>query len=191
MTSPSLAPAAPGRRGRGKLIALFVMFFGSMLLAGILRFSGWQPAGHRNHGELLSPPVDLRAQAPHLADGAPYAWRPSERTWRIVLAPRAQCLPACLAVARDVDKVWQLLGHNAAKVDVLWIGTPPAGLPPMAGLRVLRDDPALRAALPGVDDAHGTPVYVIDPNGFVILRYAPGFDAGGLREDLAKLLKLM
>jgi hypothetical protein len=191
MTSPSPAPAAPGRRGRGKLIALFVMFFGTMLLAGVLRFSGWQPAGHRNNGELLSPPIDLRAQAPRLADGSTYAWRPSERTWRIVLAPRAGCAPACVATARDIDKVWQLLGHNASKVDVLWIGAPPEGLPPMPALRVLQDDPALRAALPGVDAAGGTPVYVIDPNGFVILRYAPCFDAGGLRQDLAKLLKLM
>jgi hypothetical protein len=54
----------------------------------------------------------------------------------------------------------------------------------------------LRAALPRVDagsagGAQGVPVYVIDPNGFVILRYAPGADPAGLRADLAKLLKLI
>jgi hypothetical protein len=31
----------------------------------------------------------------------------------------------------------------------------------------------------------------MDPNGFVILRYPPGSDPGGLRSDLAKLLRLM
>ena len=36
----------------------------------------------------------------------------------------------------------------------------------------------------------GTPVYVVDPHGFVVLRYAPGFDPGGLRMDVARLLKL-
>ena len=41
-----------------------------------------------------------------------------------------------------------------------------------------------------VDDPRGVPVYLIDPNGFVILRYPPGFDPAGLRADLAKLLKL-
>jgi hypothetical protein len=50
---------------------------------------------------------------------------------------------------------------------------------------------ALRARLPQVDDAAGTPVYVIDPHGFVILRYAPGFDPGHLRTDVAKLIKLI
>jgi len=44
--------------------------------------------------------------------------------------------------------------------------------------------------LPAVDDAAGTPVYVIDPNGFVIMRYAPGFELAGLRKDMATLLKL-
>lgn len=71
-----------------------------------------------------------------------------------------------------------MAGHAAAEVQ---------GVP---ALRVLRDQPDLRAALPAVDDPAGTPVYVIDPNGFVIMRYAPGFDMAGLRKDLATLLKL-
>ena len=33
-------------------------------------------------------------------------------------------------------------------------------------------------------------VYVIDPNGFVILRYPAGFDPADLRSDVARLLKL-
>ena len=191
MNSTTTAPPRSPRRGRGMLIALFAAFFGSMLLAGVLRFSGWQPATSRNHGELLSPPADLRAVTPRLADGAAYSWQPAERTWRIALAPRTDCAPSCVALAGDLDKVWQLMGHNADHVEVLWIGTPPAGLPAMPALRVLQADPALRQGLPRVDDAGGTPVYVIDPNGFVVLRYAPGFDPGGLRADLAKLLKLM
>lgn len=191
MTVPLPAPPRPARRGRRMLIALFALFFGSMLVAGALRFAGWQPAALRNHGELLSPPGDLRALAPRLADGSAYAWQPSQRLWRIALAPPADCVQACRALAADLDKVWQLLGHNADKVQLLWIGTPPAGLPVLPELRVLRDDPRLRQGLPRSDDAGGVPVYVIDPNGFVILRYAPGFDPAGLRADLAKLLKLM
>lgn len=179
------------RRGRWMLIALFALFFGSMLVAGALRFSGWQPAGQRNHGELLSPPADLRALQPRLHDGNAYPWAPSQRLWRIVLAPPADCREACLALARDLDKVWQLFGHNADHVQILWIGTPPPGLPAMPELRALRPDPALRAALPRVDDPAGVPVYVIDPNGFVVLRYAPGFDPADLRADLSKLLKLL
>ncbi|MCD0257929.1 hypothetical protein JWH11_06785 [Xanthomonas melonis] len=191
MTSSSPATPHAVKRGRRMLIALAALFFGSMLLAGVLRFSGWQPASMRNNGELLKPPADLRALVPVRTNGQPYAWSPSDRVWRIAVAPPTDCTRQCVALAAELDKVWQLLGHRADKVEVLWVGAPPSGLPPMPELRVLRDDARLRQALPRATDTAGVPVYVIDPNGFVILRYAPGFDPAGLRSDLVKLLKLM
>ena len=183
-------------RNRGLLILILAIFFGSMLVAGVLRFSGWQPEGRRNHGELIEPPTDLRAQPPALADGGTYAWQPGERIWRIVVAPGAGCGADCAALARDIDKVWQLLGKDAPRVHLLWACDAPACLPPAdvprpATFHRLRREPALLAALPRHDDPAGVPVYVIDPNGFVILRYAPGHDPGGLRADLVKLLKLI
>ena len=36
----------------------------------------------------------------------------------------------------------------------------------------------------------GAPVYVIGPNGFVILRYPPQADPAGIRTDMSRLLKL-
>jgi hypothetical protein len=122
--------------------------------------------------------------------------------WRIVVAPPADCGDACMRVAGQLDTVWQLMGRDADHVDVLWLCPDdarcevPVPLANELSLRRLRADPALRAGLPRHDtDAatlqHGLPVYVIDPNGFVILRYAPGFAPAGLRADLAKLTKLM
>lgn len=185
-------PATPRsvRRGRRMFIALCVLFFGTMLVAGGMRFSGWRPAATSQYGELLSPPSDLRGVTPVLADGQPYRWQPSERLWRIAIAPTGECGASCLALANDLDKVWRLFGHNADRVQVLWIGVRPDGLPAWPELRIVRADPALRQGLPRVDDPAGIPVYVIDPNGFVILRYAPGSDPVGLRSDLSKLLKL-
>jgi len=183
-------------RNRTFLIAIFVMFFGSMLVAGVLRFSGWQPEGRKNHGELLDPPGDLREVVPVLADGGEYLWPTEERTWRIVTAPPANCGTACAELARELDTVWRLFGKDADRVDLLWICgaegcMPPADARPRS-LHVVQPDPRLRAALPRPEAAPGgVPVYVIDPNGFVILRYPPGFDPAGLRADVAKLLKLI
>lgn len=180
------------RRNRTTLFAIFAIFFGVMLVAGLLRFSGWQPSGMKNHGELLKPPGDLRAFTPRLVEGGEYPWNPVERRWRIALAPPADCGDECRALARELDLVWRLFGKDADHVDILWLGAPPPpDAPRNTATRVLHPDPALRAQLPRVDDPKGVPVYVIDPNGFVILRYAPGFDPGGLRADMAKLLKLM
>lgn len=187
-------------RNRLLLITIFAMFFGSMLVAGMLRFSGWRPAGAKNHGEMLDPPGDLRSVVPRRVEGGHYAWTPAARTWRIALAPPATCGRECVELARSLDTVWQLTGREADRVDVLWICPSttcalPADAPRPATLQLLQGNVQLRAALPRVDDmtgpgGHRVPVYVVDPNGFVILRYPPGFDPAGLRADLAKLLKL-
>ncbi len=189
-------PSPTTRRNRLVLAAIVVLFFGSMLGAGALRFAGWHPAGTKNHGEMLQPYGDLRHVMPRLADGSPYPWNPGARIWRIAVAPPAECGDRCIRLAQQIDTVWQLLGQDSDHVHVLWIGTPPPGVGRGGPLRVLQPDVALRAGLPRVDgtpgeDPQGVPVYVIDPNGFVVLRYAPGFDPSGLRADLSKLLKLM
>lgn len=183
---------SPQARGSGRrtLMLLFAVFFGAMALAAVLRFTGWQPTGHRNAGQLLKPPVDLRQQAPALANGQPYPWNPEARTWRLLVAPAGACDAQCVTLSQGLGKVWQLFGHNADNVEILWLGTPPASIASLPALRPLAPSPALRAALPGVDDPAGLPVYVIDPNGFVIMRHAPGSDLGGLRKDMATLLKL-
>ncbi|WP_314106537.1 hypothetical protein [uncultured Stenotrophomonas sp.] len=177
-------------RGRWTLVALFGLFFGAMALAGVLRFSGWQPAAHRNTGQMLQPPVDARALPPTLASGDAYPWNPDAHVWRILVAPAPNCTAECVTLSQGLGKVWQLFGHRADNVEILWLGTPPAEAQGLPALRVLAPQPSLRAALPAVDDAAGTPVYVIDPNGFVIMRYAPGFELAGLRKDMATLLKL-
>lgn len=195
MNPPSMRPIDPKTRNRNRwaFVAIVALFFGGMLLAGVLRFSGWRPAGLKNHGELLEPAADLRAVTPKLADGGDYAWDPSARTWRIAAVAHG-CddarAAACASLLQQLDTVWQLMGKDADRVHVLWIGPLPPGGPRPPSLRQLRPDDALRAGLSRADDPSGDPVYVIDPNGFVVLRYAPGFDPGGLRSDLSRLLKV-
>ena len=194
-TGPTQLPTQPDpaqvRRGRWVLVLIFLLFFGSIFGAGVLRFSGWQPPGTKVHGEMLRPAIDARTVVPKLADGSDYAWQPAERLWRIAVAPPADCTTECQQLARDLDTVWQLFGNNADHVEILWIGTLPVDVPNTPSRRVLLPTPELLAVLPRVNDPAGVPVYVIDPNGFVILRYAPGTDPGFIRADVSKLLKLI
>ena len=181
------------RRNRGMLLALFALFFGGMLVAGLLRFSGWRPEGSKNRGEMLQPYGDLREYAPTLAAGGAYRWKDEPRIWRIVTMPR-ECDGAraadCTRLLADLDKVWQLMNKDADRVHVLWAGAVPAGTTLPTQVRVVRADDGLRAGLAGSADTAGDAAWLVDPNGFVVLRYAPGFDPGDLRSDLARLLKI-
>lgn len=195
MNAPDAFDPKVRRRNRAMLVVIAALFLGSLFVAGALRFSGWRPAGLKNQGELLDPPGDLRALTPTLIDGAPYAWAPIERTWRIAIVAPEACGDDCAKVARDVDTVWQLFGKDADRVHVLWLCASmpcayPPGAPRPATLRLVQPSTVMRDHLPRANVAGGVPAYVIDPNGFAILRYAPGFDPAGLRADLAKLLKL-
>lgn len=183
------------RRNRWALVGLLALFVLPILLAMWINRAGHVPAPTRQHGELLQPRPDLRDSAPVLADGSEYAWAPAERIWRIAVAPPADCGEDCARLGEQLDTVWRLFGRNADHVHVLWLCppqdcTPPAALSP-ATLRVVAYDPALRAQLPRAGDPCGVPVYVVDPYGYVVLRYPPGFDPAGLRDDMARLLKLM
>ena len=189
MNDPTPRQLHTRKRNRNVLVLIAVMIFGSFLVAGLLRFSGWRPEGMKNKGELLEPPGDLRQVHPQLVDGGEYEWNPVERHWRILVAPPRACGSACDQLANDIDKVWQLTGREADRVQIFWLGQVPANAPAMSHQRALRDAPALRAALPGADTT-GPVTYIVDPNGFAILRYPPGHDPGDLRSDLSKLLKL-
>lgn len=184
---------ATRNRNRWMLVAIAAMFFGAMAVAGLLRFSGWRPAGMKNAGELLDPPADLRQVVPMQVDGGAYRWRDAPRTWRVLAMPRdcdgAQAA-ACATLLADIDKAWQLAGKDADRVHVLWVGALPKDGPRPATLHALQPSDALRDGLPRSTDPKGVPVYVLDPNGFVVLRYAPPFDPSGLRKDLSRLLKV-
>lgn len=193
-------PPTVDNRGRNRnriaLLAVIAVFVLPILIAMWIARADRIPGATGVHGHMYGPARDLRGLDIELADGATYPWQPEERTWRIVVVAPARCGAECIALVADLDKVWRLFGRNAERVDVLWACEQEACMPP-AGTQLprtftrIRAGAGLRAALPGVDDPAGTPVYVMDPNGFLVLRYAPGFDPAGLRADLGKLIRLV
>lgn len=194
MTSPD-SPERRQARNRLALLGLFALFFVPIALAMLLNAMGMRPAPGRAKGELLDPRPDLRTATLAHVDGTPYPWNPEARMWRIVALAPAQCDAACEASTRGIDTAWQLFNKDADRVDVLWICRGPTCEPPAAArriatLRTLRDAPALRALQPAATPSNGLPVLVVDPYGFVVLRYASGFDPADLRSDVSKLLKL-
>lgn len=193
-TPASAAPIDPRQRNRNRLalIGLFLLFIGPIGVAWVLN-AGQLIPGAKTYGERIDPLLDLRQSPPRRADGSVYDWAPTERKRRLLVAAPADCAAPCVTLAKDLDKLRQIFGKEAEHLDLLWMGPLPAGAP--AGYIALADDPALRAKLPrsaavvGKESA-GAPVYVIDPYGFVILRYAPGSDIAEMRKDLNKLLKM-
>jgi cytochrome oxidase Cu insertion factor (SCO1/SenC/PrrC family) len=123
------------------------------------------------------------------ADGRPYAWETEKHIWRVVVVPSADCTKACQAMTETLLRVWETQGRQADRVDVLWFGELPKDAKTFRKLFVMQPSPALQAALTQTSGAQVVPVYLIDPNGYLVMQYRGGFNPSDLRKDLARLLK--
>ena len=109
-------------RNRGMLIALFALFFGAMFVAGVLRFSGWRPAGMKNHGELLQPPGDLRTLVPKLPRETEIMIMISNvfvRWWYLLLGIPALVAAGLWMVAKTNERVQRALDELTLKLPVM------------------------------------------------------------------------
>jgi len=181
--------ASQKTRSRLTLLLIAVFFLGSFGIAAALFFGGWKPSQTRNIGEMLDPYPDLRGIALQRADGQPWQWQPANRHWHIVVAPPADCGAPCAQLLDALHRVWLSEGRHADKVEVLWFGELPADAPEFSGLVPMQPNAALQAKLPDQATSDALPVYLADPNGYLVLRYAPGFNPSGLRKDLGRVVK--
>lgn len=177
------------RRSRWQLLLIAAMFFGSFAVAASLFFSGWKPGTTRNFGEMLNPYPALQGLAVQHADGRAYSWQPEADHWRILVVAPANCGQPCLQLMNALHRVWYSEGRHASRLEVLWMGELPAAAPTFSGLQPLKPLPAVLARLPEGSQPTALPVYLVDPSGYVVLHYRPGFKPDQLRKDLARLLK--
>lgn len=164
---------------RGVILLLVLLFSAPVLTAIVLRVAGWSPSETDNHGVLLAPPAALA-----VGDGNGLAGH-----WLLVFAPARPCESACVEDFDALARVHRTLGRNAHRVVLAHAG--PVG--EAAGKHASRDvsDAAwldeLAGAAPGGLRANAA--YLVDPRGYLIMWYPPGFEASGLLDDLEKLLR--
>lgn len=177
----------PQIRSRLTLLLIAGCFLLPFIAAAVLFFSGWQPAGRRNYGELLEPPLQVGTVM--RADGTPFAWQPEANRWRFVVVAPAGCVPqVCARTLDTLRRLWIGQGRKADRIEVLWFGDVPKG-PTFRSFVPMQADAKLLAKLPEAAHADAVPVYLVDPDGYLVLHYRPGFDPAGVRKDLGKLVK--
>jgi len=187
MSTPTTSPSMTARtRSRLILLLIAMMFAAPFATALYLYYTGWQPQHTKNLGELLHPARDLRKVRFTRVDGSRFEWNHEDHTWRVLVAPPADCAAPCEELADKLRRIWVGLGNHADNVQVLWVGSAPRE--GFRSLMLLSADPSLAVQLPDTARVDAIPVYVVDPSGYLILRYAPGFNPRDLRRDLTQLV---
>jgi hypothetical protein len=177
-------------RKRLQLILILTVFLGPIIVAFVLRQTGWQPERLRNVGELQQPPRDVSDAIVTGLDGNPFAWRDPEYRWTLLLLSGPDCARACRERLADTAKIRALLTQKAARLRIAILGVDAntamaAQYPHVTFLRT--EAAALRDLLPREPDTVGA--IVVDPAGLYVLRFAPGYDPAGVRSDLARLIR--
>lgn len=166
---------------RNRTVILVALLFAAPLLAALaMRITGWEPEFVGNHGVLVEPPVQLPSGA------IPEPWHDY---WVLVANTSPGCQADCAGMVDDLLRVRRALGKDGDRVRLVLNG--PDQVPDKLRRAPLEATPAsLRRDLGSADVAMvpGS-LLVIDPRGFLMMRYAPGFRADGLLEDLERLLR--
>lgn len=187
--------SSPKRKGQLKLLAIFFVVLGPILLAGIMaKFELGIPQSLTNKTALVEPPLnvaDWHLPLAQIGYGAP---------WRLVITVPDDCSEACLtlihearqidiATGREADRVEQVLalGQTASPelVERLTKSYPQLQQIPLvvaSYLHSLSDYP--------VDWQNGPQLWVIDPLGRVVLHREAGNSGKELLDDLVRLLKV-
>jgi len=187
-------------KGRRILILVFLTTTIPLVAAFILAQSGWRPHGARvNHGELLQPARPLPASTFQDPRRKPVTLDSLKGQWLLVTVAHGSCTVPCRSNLWKMQQVRLAQGQHMRRIDRVLIMDDRARTPAALverdypGTLVLTAKTPVIAVLAKVladGDSAGNRIYLIDPNGNLVLRYPEGADGTGIRKDLARLLRL-
>lgn len=179
--------------GRLQLLLLSLVFFGPLILATWMYFSGtgFQPEGRTNHGQLLDPLINTAEALPDAS-----IHEHNEGHWLLVYANSADCDADCefalltlrqsrLMLGREMDRLRRVFLHGDTVPDTVFLANE------HAGLITLQDEDLgalLESSRPPNLAAGG--YFLIDPLGNLVMYFRPDIDPSDMVEDIDHLLEL-
>jgi hypothetical protein len=191
-------PAARTRVGRWKM-ALVLLVCAAPVVASYFTYYVVRPEGRRNHGELIDPQRPLPDISATSLDGSSVNLRSLKDQWLLVSVSGGACDAACANHLYFQRQLREGLGKNKDRLERVWLIDDAAPVPTEI-LPALRDATLLRvprAALeqwlvPQAGKQLQDHLYVVDPMGNWMMRFAPGVDLGtapGIKKDLEHLMR--
>lgn len=195
MSSSDTKPTTTQKpRGQLKLLAIFAVVIGPILVAGIMAKTGFVPQSNTNRSDLVEPQIQLedwQLNAEPVGYGSP---------WRILVSSPQECLDDCMALLHEARQINVALGREAGRVThMLALADKPSS---ELQARLEAEYPRLEqstlnaAAYQSSLSNHpqqwqeGPQLWVVDPLGRVVLHQEADEPGKQLLDDLKHLLKV-
>jgi cytochrome oxidase Cu insertion factor (SCO1/SenC/PrrC family) len=177
-------------RKRLQLVMIGSLFAMPLIVAAILAVTGWVP-GARSFGEGIVPQRSVSNVQIDLSDGSRLDWQDPDWRWSIVAVPGRTCAKVCMSQLDLMHRARISLNQNSRRVRLLYLGTPPTGTDADELMKAWQVGADVNRGFadwqPDVDD--GVAAVLVKPDGVALTFYPDGFNASGLRKDLAKVTK--
>ena len=200
MPAPAEVAQADARRtrtGRYKMLAV-MLACAAPVLASYTAYYFWQPEARRNHGELIVPPRDMPAVQAQTLGGQAVPLHSLRGQWLLLSVGGGACDERCQNNPYFQRQLRETQGKDKARIDRVWLVSDqaevPASLQPaLAQATVLRVDAAVLQAWlqPQAGHALGEHLYLVDPMGNWMMRFAPNMDVQGASQAKRDLDRLM
>jgi len=173
---------------RLQLLLIAGLFVVPVLVAWLVVFSGWRPAGSTNHGRLLEPPVLTATEGWRTPAGDP-AGPVLAGYWTLLAVAPEGCASQCQELLDWLRRVRLALNDDAARVQVVLALGRRAEPPQIPAVTVLQVPPPQLAELAADAAGQSTGLLVVDFRGYRMMTYPLPLDGEGLLEDLERLLR--
>ncbi len=188
---------------RFKLLLLVILFAAPVLVAWLFHLNpGWVPKGTTNHGQLVQPARPLSLKGLVDLHGKPLPARFLHGRWTLLYIGGERCGTVCRTKLYDLSQIRTATGSNARRVQRLYVRTSPLDARHVSQLEHAHPNLTVAVARPGGaflaqfhfgkdrDPASAQRLYIIDPHGNLMMRYAADASPHGMLVDLQHLLRV-
>lgn len=186
------------RRGQWQAAGLMLVVALPMLAAYAIYQTGWGiPDGTVNKGQLLDRPQALSDISPTLTDGSTWQIDSEPRHWRYVIPGTGECDQTCQDNLYLTRQVHIRLNEKADRVERIYLLLDDELSPELAEL-MEKEHPKLRVMSAARGDFEqlmntelsGEHYYLMDQQGYLMMRYGPEHKGNELLKDVKKMLKV-
>ncbi len=165
--------------------ALMAVFFLPLLLASVLYMARdhWS-LPTKQHGELINPPIEVQTLPLTTENGEPWQFDQEPLLWRMLLV-RPDCVDdLCQLQLAKLNSIHEATGKDFKRVGSLLITTSLD-----IDQKLIENFNYFNWLILPQSDLLTNGIYIMDPNGYIILHYLLDAPAKDMLEDLRHLLR--
>ncbi len=191
-------PVARTKHGRWKMLAVLLVC-AAPVIASYFTYYVVRPDGRRNFGELINPQRPTPALTATTLDGQAAPLQALKGQWLLVSVSGGACAAQCQNHLYLQRQLRESLGKEKERLDWVWLVTDDAPVadalrPALKGATVLRipQDKLATWLEPVKGQTLADHLYVVDPMGNWMMRFAAGFNAEAAskaKRDIERLLR--